>query len=210
MNWFRKKKSTANENQKVINTGGMIDGFLKKFPEIKIIEKPSAELIEKYKGLLPEAVLWIWENYGFGIYMNGYLRFVNPEEWREFLCKSVNVYIEGTHVIATTAFGDFLIWEGAEERLKIVNYRYGYSEVIGGSRFNVFMNRKLPDVDFQKSLKAGKIGEAIGLLGVPMFDECYGYVPALVIGGSEKIENLQMLKIREHLMIVSELTGKIE
>ena len=32
------------------------------------------------------------------------------------------------------------------------------------------------------------------------FDECYGYVPLLGLGGSEKVDNLQKVKIKEHII----------
>ncbi|MDO4729075.1 MAG: GAD-like domain-containing protein, partial [Bacteroidota bacterium] len=47
---------------------------------IKHADVPQ-ELITKYKGILPDELTWLWENMGFGIYENGYLQLVNPEEW---------------------------------------------------------------------------------------------------------------------------------
>ncbi len=51
---------------------------------------------------------------------------------------------------------------------------------------------------------------ALKQLGELAFDECYGYVPLLGLGGSEKVENLQKVKIKEHISIVSQALGKIE
>ncbi|MGG7176996.1 T6SS immunity protein Tdi1 domain-containing protein [Clostridium paraputrificum] len=42
------------------------------------------------------------------------------------------------------------------------------------------------------------------------FDECFGYVPLLGLGGSEKVENLQKVKIKEHIELITQIVGKIE
>ena len=40
-------------------------------------------------------------------------------------------------------------------------------------------------------------------------DECFGYVPLLGLGGSEKIDNLRKVKIREHIELIAKMTGKV-
>jgi len=42
------------------------------------------------------------------------------------------------------------------------------------------------------------------------FDECYGYVPLLGLVGSEEVSNLSKVKIREHILLITELVGRIE
>ena len=37
------------------------------------------------------------------------------------------------------------------------------------------------------------------------FDECFGYVPLLQLGGSEKVENLKKVKIKEHLELITKM-----
>ena len=46
-------------------------------------------------------------------------------------------------------------------------------------------------------------------LGIPAYDECYGYVPLLSLGGAEKPENLQKVKLREHLDIMYQMQGGV-
>ena len=45
----------------------------------------SEETINKYsnlfKGQFPEELIWIWKNMGFGLYEDGYLQIVNPQEY---------------------------------------------------------------------------------------------------------------------------------
>jgi hypothetical protein len=51
---------------------------------------------------------------------------------------------------------------------------------------------------------------ALERLGYCAYDECYGYFPALALGGSEKVENLQKVKLREHLSLLFQMVGVIE
>jgi hypothetical protein len=43
-------------------------------------------------------------------------------------------------------------------------------------------------------------------LGLLKSDEMYGFVPALMLGGSEELENLEKVKIIEHLIFLSQLS----
>ncbi|WP_324604070.1 T6SS immunity protein Tdi1 domain-containing protein [Paenilisteria weihenstephanensis] len=52
--------------------------------------------------------------------------------------------------------------------------------------------------------------EAVKKLGTPAYDECFGYVPLLALGGSEKMENLQKVKLKEHILLISALAGPIQ
>lgn len=47
-------------------------------------------------------------------------------------------------------------------------------------------------------------------LGPLEVDEMYGFVPTLTIGGAPKLENLQKVKIMEHLTFLADLGEKTE
>lgn len=47
-------------------------------------------------------------------------------------------------------------------------------------------------------------------MGVLKYDECFGYVPLLALGGSEKVENLKKVKIKEHIKLITQMVGKIQ
>lgn len=52
--------------------------------------------------------------------------------------------------------------------------------------------------------------KAYSKYGIPNYDECFGYTPLLGLGGSEKVENLKKVKIREHILIITEYMGPVE
>ena len=75
------------------------------------------EVTEKYKNMyqgqsyFPKELIWIWENMGFGVYEDGFLQIVNPDEY-EFVFKYIDKLLEPTVVWGVTALGDLLVWEG--------------------------------------------------------------------------------------------------
>ena len=75
------------------------------------------EVIEKYKKMyqgqsyFPEELIWIWENMGFGVYEDGFLQIVNPDEY-EFVFEYIDKLLKPTVVWGVTALGDLLVWEG--------------------------------------------------------------------------------------------------
>jgi hypothetical protein len=48
------------------------------------------------------------------------------------------------------------------------------------------------------------------MYGSLAYDECFGYVPLLGLGGFERVKNLQKVKIKEQLMLITELLGPFE
>ena len=57
--------------------------FFEKYPEYKIVGKPTVELIGKYENRLPQSLIEFWKEYGFGSFMDGYLKIVNPDDYQE-------------------------------------------------------------------------------------------------------------------------------
>ncbi|WP_376699423.1 T6SS immunity protein Tdi1 domain-containing protein [Listeria booriae] len=62
----------------------------------------------------------------------------------------------------------------------------------------------------EKYFDLAQYREAVEQLGEPAYDECFGYVPLLALGGAEKVENLQKVKLREHILLISALAGTIQ
>ena len=49
----------------------------------------SIETINKYKGELPDELLNIWNIMGYGIYENGFIQLVNPDDY-DFVFKYID------------------------------------------------------------------------------------------------------------------------
>ena len=179
----------------------------KLFEEFVLKEKVSEEIIKKYEGKIPEMVMEVWNKYGFGTILNGYLRIVNPDDYQELL-EETYIRYESAFVIFTTAMGDLIVWED-NKYVIILNFRKNNIEVLD-SYFKYFFNDLVNEESTYKDLDWLPYPEAEKRYGAPEYDECFCYVPILALGGNEKVENLQKGKLKEHIYLITQFTGKIE
>ena len=49
--------------------------------------------------------------------------------------------------------------------------------------------------------------KAVENIGDLSYEECFGYTPLLGLGGAEKVENLKKVKLKEHILIITEFMG---
>jgi len=107
-------------------------------------------LIDKYKGVAPDELIYIWEKMGFGIYEDGFLQLINPDEYN-FLYEYVDEMLKPTIFWGITALGDVLAWEGSEgwtiapkegNRCFRIDVRKGNKTVIDNMEgiLNIFIN----------------------------------------------------------------------
>lgn len=181
-------------------------------PTSYIPAPPAA--IEHYRNKLPERLLNYWEHYGWSAHAGGLFWIVNPAEYESV----VRSWLEGTafetrdtyHVIARTAFGCLYLWgETTGYSLKIESvlsrycaYALGTTEDSLNRQSQIFfMNPSIESSDF-----LGLFSRARKRLGPLKSDEMYGFIPALMLGGSEQLENLEKVKTIEHLTFLSQLS----
>jgi hypothetical protein len=187
----------------------MFNKFFAKYPEYDIVDKPSEKTVEKFKKLLPETIISFWKEYGFGTFMDGYLKIINPEQYQEVFDTS---YENKTNeiVFAVTGLGDFIVWAG--DAIRFVNYRHGVDNIIqADGDFYFFLNRNIVDeYCINTECKGKKYFSAKELYGKLEYDECFGYVPILAMGGKETVKNMRKVKIKDHIQMIFEMAGKIE
>lgn len=177
----------------------------------------SANTINKYKGVLPNELLNIWQTMGFGIYENGFLQLVNPDDF-EFVFDYIDKLLEPSIVFAVTAMGDLLIWEGnknwtiaADEgnRVKIINIRKCKSRALNTFKGTVdafFDDYFIAHNDYFDSKAYLDIKDKLPKLD---YGQCYGYVPALALGGKASNKNLKVVNTKSYIDIIGQAVGKI-
>ena len=178
---------------------------LKALQDFKLYSKVPEETIKKYSGKIPEQFIEIWKSYGFGSFLNGFLKLINPDDYSDFVKKS---YFEKNCIpLLITALGDIIVWE-ENAYFFIIQYRYNnFSALARGYR--VFAKLLEETGYFYEKANLKNIKEALNMLGTVSYDECYGYVPLLSLGGAEKPENLRKVKLREHLELMYQVQGEI-
>jgi hypothetical protein len=184
----------------------------------KVSDVPQ-EVINKYKGILPDELVAIWKTMGFGIYEEGFLQLVNPDEY-DFVFDYVDKLLEPSIIWAVTALGDLIMWEGNEnwtiasdegDRNNLINVRKCSSHVIGGG-MDGFLDIFLADKEYwsDKDYFAAKPYLDIkGKLPLLKYGECYGYVPAIALGGSASMKNLKIVDAKTYIDIIGQAAGKI-
>lgn len=178
---------------------------LKALQDFELHSEVPGEVIAKYEGKIPGQFVEIWKDCGLGTFMQGYFKVINPDDYIEFVRES---YFEKNCIpLLITALGDIIVWE-RNEFIYILLYRYNdFDGIAKGCKY--FFD-DLEDKEFiEDCIKPKNFKEALQRLGKPAYDECYGYVPLLSLGGSEKPGNLQKVKLREHLELMYQMQGGI-
>ena len=96
--------------------------------KFQLERKPAPDLVEKYQSLLPEKLLQLWQDDGFGSIADGYLKVVNPDDFVELLKEIYNPVFKNPVVMFATGMSDLIIWEN--NYTVLLNCRYGLSKVI--------------------------------------------------------------------------------
>ena len=190
--------------------------------------KPEPTVIKQFEDKLPTRLLNYWSEFGFCGWGNGIFWTVDPNDYSEILKlwlqgtefeKRENDGIDKYHVIGRSAFGRLFIWgEKSGNSLKI-DPLYGmlfptdsyeeFSSRGGDTTVDLYFATKkkneMDEKDVEGSLLFDKASEKLGLLEP---DEMYAFVPALALGGTNKLENLKKVKVIEHLNFLADLGEK--
>ena len=187
----------------------MFDIFFEKYPDYSTVQKPTEEVVAEFKGKLPDELLDFWNVYGFGTFMKGYLKVVDPSEFQVVFNEGYDNK-DGEIVFAVTGLGDFLTWTG--DAIRAVYFKSGYESIIeSGDDMEWFFNMDLADEGFLRdNLDDKNYLDVKSKSGNLEFDECFGYLPLLGLGGPENADNLQKVKIKEHISLIVQTMGKIE
>ena len=177
------------------------------FKDFKLESAVSPELIAKYEGVLPEDIVAIWKEYGFGTFWGGYLKMINPEEYVEILNDSYYAADKAVPMMMT-AFGDLIVWED-EEYMMMIAYKNGDIECLS-SRIHIFWRNMLNKSFLDKFFEFEQYNKAVSKLGELAFDECFGYTPLLGLGGKKKVENLEKVNAKVHIELITQMLGRIE
>ncbi|MBA1195097.1 GAD-like domain-containing protein [Pseudomonas entomophila] len=187
--------------------------FLEKFGGLVDRQEVPASSIEHYRGKLPNQLLEYWAEHGWCGYGDGIFWIVNPQEYEGVVAS----WLEGTefekrdtyHLIARGAFGDLYLWgEKTGFSLKITSV-FSRCVIHDFEPTPEQMDRKLQDFIVSRKVDSNDMENlfkpARKKLGTLRHDEMYGFVPALMLGGSASLDHVEKLKAVEHLILLSQL-----
>lgn len=181
----------------------MNEDMKKVFSDFNLYKKVDNEIIDKYKDIVGNDVVEIWEKYGFGSTFNGYLKIINPDEYQELLEETyimpfddIPVFVTGMgDIITCNSRGSFTILDYRHKRLEIL---WTNKEIEWDFFFEEF---------FEDCWQWNPYFEAVKRYGEPKYHECFGYEPLLSLGGKEVVENLKKVNFEVHITIIGEIQG---
>jgi hypothetical protein len=186
-------------------------------------QKVPIEKINKFKNHLPDKLLEYWQTYGWSGYAKGLFWTVDPGEWEDELEEWIGdtpfMEQDAYHVIGRTAFGELILWgKKTGQSLKVVTSwgmifpRFdlqNFARDGADKALQLFFSSSSRN-GFDHNDDQGKplFERALKKLGTLDYRTMYGFVPALALGGSPKLENLQKLDAHVHLSILSQSTER--
>lgn len=173
---------------------------------LKDFKKVANGVISEYDGRLPKDIIELWNEYGFGSFLNGYLKVINPHDYDDIVKESYFDADKGIPVMVT-GLGDVITYE--EGYMVGIFYRYSDSSVLKKGT-ELFFRDLMDEWYVNNKIKNQQYTKAVVKYGLLEYDECFGYVPLLGMGGKERVENLQKVKIKEHIELITQMVGRIE
>jgi hypothetical protein len=189
--------------------------FIDAHPPLGNWQKADASLLEKYQGLVPEGLLEIWREYGFGFCSDGFLQMINPDSYHEVLCNWLMRESDFTRIpIMITAFGTIIYYRMLmkDEEGKIIaddvayiEPNYSQTDTCAWS-LNDFFDKYLCDkINLNELFFYDFFPLAKENYGSLANDEIYFFVPALRLGGNEDINNMDKGHAVVHLDFLLQL-----
>ena len=183
------------------------------------------EYFERFGGVFPESVLYIWRRFGFDGFGQGRSWITDPVEWAPV----VDAWLEGIelpfppqrwHCVARTALGYMLLWgeiSGPALDIDVINGEISPNAneaenmtdpvVRERSGCTVFTS-PLEDVYDDEVSGRPLAVEGIERLGVPGADEVFGFVPPLSFGGRISGDRLSVQKAVPYLVGLAQSTPR--
>lgn len=151
----------------------------------------------------------IWKTYGYCSYRNGLFSTINPEEYNVFVKKFPSVSNDAI-AFAKSASGCFFLWDKFNFGWAIshLNIHTGKINILG-SNFDMLFEWNLTSENFWREDCYGDIELEIVKNKTSLeLDECLTFIPALILGGEEKVSNMQKVKVKENLELLAQFHKK--
>lgn len=165
------------------------------------------EVFSQWRNSVPPVLADTWKAHGFASIAAGFVRLVDPSSLQD-LVAATTVGFEEAIPVFTTALADIGVFH--DGRVEVLKYRHGRVGILPVDPDELFdivgSPTGLEEADY---LDWQPFPEAVERLGVPGGDECFGFTPLLVLGGSEAADKLDIVKLREHIVLITQFTGPL-
>lgn len=180
-------------------------------------EEVSPTILKKYNAILPKYLLDLWEKRGLLHFKERFYWLVNPDEYYTSFYALFNSEDTHTFVLMRTGFGGLFILQKdcspAKKKTNVEGKYYYYCPIFNqttylADSFKDVLNGWLTTKEIYESLTLWPIyKQATERLPKIEPNECYGFVPAIALGGDLDVENIKIIPIKEHLAFLAQLVG---
>lgn len=169
------------------------------------------EIVNEYRGRVPQEVIDLWEKYGYGTFAHGFLRVIDPKLYETEVGDCIGrTQGDGIAIpIMVTGLGDLITWEPGTGVVGIL-YREGRTVGLNTTVDNfLFMVDLDGPEELSDNLDWDIFPEAVAVHGELPFDQSFVFVPLLSMGGQRKVENLHKRDTIASIQVAVDLQGVI-
>ena len=198
-----------------------IEFFYEEMGPERYKQNAPSDVINSYKGKLPETLLTYWKEYGWCGYGNGIFWTVNPDGYKsivsEWLKDTPFENKDNYHLIALSGFGKIFLWGEKTGTSPSITASHGIflprneSEFIKKNGYDFLvktlfscLDKDSLDIEDKPLFERARV-----LLGELKPGEIYGFSPALMMGGEPDIKHLERVNAVAHLHLLAALGEKI-
>jgi len=218
-----RKRAAASGKRRAAATGPAIrlDAMLRLLPPMADVHKPSATELAALGHRVPEALLAVWAELGWGRFGSGFLHLASPAGLDDVLSDWLGKKDATRTPLGWTALGDIIYFRDLRERARalgmgepdadqacdvsVIDVRYKQVKMLAWSLSGFFEGCLGDENALRSELHKDLFDAALGRLGPPNADEIYGFVPALGLGGAEDPASLERVGALAHLDILRQL-----
>ena len=175
-------------------------------------------MLDRYRGVLPGALLDFWELHGQGLMLDGKFQFCDPQHFapisQMIFGADPQLPAERCHIYGFSAFGTLLVWseDHGGVRVELVEQVASAPALTGREpklspdasiAVNLFgLDQEV--LDLVDTAGKGLFARARKVLGPLQPGQVYGLVPMLALGGARRLENLRIVSALEHLSLLAQ------
>ena len=155
----------------------------------------TEEIKTKYESALPSELLTIWKEQGFGSFMNGFFKVINPDEYSEQV-KALFPEVDILAPVMITGLGDVVYLNGAGA-VGLLKCCYGTHRIIAAdiSEFLEGLKSENFDPELWDYRSFRSIDRIRGKLN---YSQCYYYDPLVRACGYRRVVHLKKIEIKEY------------
>ena len=194
-------------------------------PPLGVGRVVSEEYFERFGGVFPESVLYVWRRFGFDGFGQGRSWITDPVEWAPV----VDAWLEGIelpfppqrwHCVRRTALGCMRLWgeiSGPAVDIDVIDGAIDPNASVAGDMADPVLAERIGCITFtsqREDVYEDEVSgrslavEGIERLGVPGADEVFGFVPPLSFGGQISGDRLSVQKAVPYLVGLAQSTPR--